>query len=280
MVQLGREVPELPGELLFSDGELRVLATFARSRTLPPPTRLGDAVGLVGRLGGWLGPTRDPPGAQLLWHGYTQLVAMAFAYALVGVQPDQLLCFTYGYPRAAKWRRLKAASMMLVERGSSTPCSGGKARRDEGLRSDAVPVRGPARADGETTPRRSGSCTRWRPEAAGTKPEGLSTLSAAGPGPSGLNGLDASHGCCGQRLQCAPVIVAEHPPAVRRHNDRSFDDEWAAVLLGPFHGEESHDPRHRFGRSLRTEDFVEETGLIARFGRTAARGACRRDRLA
>ena len=82
MVQLGREVPDLPGDLLFSDGELRVLATFARSRTLPPPTRLGDAVGLVGRLGGWLGRTRDPPGAQLLWHGYTQLVAMAFAFEL------------------------------------------------------------------------------------------------------------------------------------------------------------------------------------------------------
>ena len=55
MVQLGREVPELPGDLLFSDGELRVLATFARSRKLPAPARLGDAVGLVGRLGGWLG---------------------------------------------------------------------------------------------------------------------------------------------------------------------------------------------------------------------------------
>ena len=82
MVQLGCEVPELPGELLFSDGELRVLATFARWRALPPPTRLGDAVGLVGRLGGWRGRTRDPPGAQLLWHGYTQLVAMAFAFEL------------------------------------------------------------------------------------------------------------------------------------------------------------------------------------------------------
>ena len=82
MVQLGRETPELPGDLLFSDGELRVLATFARSRTLPAPTRLGDAVGLVARLGGWLGRKRDPPGAQLLWHGYTQLVAMAFAFEL------------------------------------------------------------------------------------------------------------------------------------------------------------------------------------------------------
>ena len=82
MVQLGREVPDLPGDLLFSDGELRVLATFARSRKLPPPARLGDAVGLVARLGGWLGRTRDPPGAQLMWHGYTQLVAMAFAFEL------------------------------------------------------------------------------------------------------------------------------------------------------------------------------------------------------
>ena len=82
MVRLGREVPELPSELLFSDGELRVLATFARPRELPPPERLGDAVGLVARLGGWLGRTRDPPGAQLMWHGHTQLVAMAFAFEL------------------------------------------------------------------------------------------------------------------------------------------------------------------------------------------------------
>ena len=82
MVQLGREVPDLPGDLLFSDGELRVLATFARSRKLPPPVRLGDAVGLTARLGGWLGRSREPPGAQLLWHGYTQLAAMAFAFEL------------------------------------------------------------------------------------------------------------------------------------------------------------------------------------------------------
>ena len=82
MVQLGREVPDLPGDLLFSDDELRVLAVFAHSRQLPPPTRLGDAVELVGRLGGWLGRRRAPPGAQLLWHGYTQLAAMVFAFEL------------------------------------------------------------------------------------------------------------------------------------------------------------------------------------------------------
>ena len=61
MVRLGREVPELPAEVLFSDIELRVLATFARSRNLAPPQHLGEAVQLLARLGGWLGRARDPP---------------------------------------------------------------------------------------------------------------------------------------------------------------------------------------------------------------------------
>ena len=82
MVRLGREVPELPAELLLSDIELRVLTTFARSRSLTPPRHLGEAVELLARLGGWLGRTRDPPGAQLLWHGYTRLAAMTFAFEL------------------------------------------------------------------------------------------------------------------------------------------------------------------------------------------------------
>ena len=82
MVRLGREQPDLPSELLFSDGELRVLTVFATSRQRPPPARLGAAVELVARLGGWLGQKRAPPGAQLMWHGYTQLMAMTFAFEL------------------------------------------------------------------------------------------------------------------------------------------------------------------------------------------------------
>ena len=61
MVRLGREVPELPSELLFSDGELRVLATFARWRNLAPPQHRGEAVEWLARLGGRLGRTRAPP---------------------------------------------------------------------------------------------------------------------------------------------------------------------------------------------------------------------------
>ena len=83
MVRLGREVPELPAEVLFSDIELRVLATFARSRSLAPPPALGRGgrAARSSRRVVWA-RTRDPPGAQLLWHGYTQLAAMSFAFEL------------------------------------------------------------------------------------------------------------------------------------------------------------------------------------------------------
>ena len=40
------------------------------------------AVQLTARLGGWTGRKRDPPGAQLLWQGLTQLVTMAFGFQL------------------------------------------------------------------------------------------------------------------------------------------------------------------------------------------------------
>ena len=82
MLRLGREMPELPPELLFSDIELRVLATFARSRNLDPPSHLGETVQLLARLGGWLGRTRDPPGAQLLWYGHAQLTFMTIGFQL------------------------------------------------------------------------------------------------------------------------------------------------------------------------------------------------------
>lgn len=85
MTLLGREVPELPAELLFSEVELRVLGDFAQTRRRPRarPSRLGEAVLLVAILGGYLNRNNDPPpGHQLMWHGYTKLTAMAMAYAL------------------------------------------------------------------------------------------------------------------------------------------------------------------------------------------------------
>lgn len=83
MTLLGREIPDLPTELLFTDPELRVLTDVARSRGRSPPADLGEAVIAAAMLGGYLNRNHDPPpGHQLMWQGVTRLAAMAQAYQL------------------------------------------------------------------------------------------------------------------------------------------------------------------------------------------------------
>ena len=84
MALLGREEPGLPPELLFSDLEIEVLTAYANSRRdLKPPERLGDAVRLVARLGGYQDRKRDPPpGHQAIWNGYTELRSMCQGFLL------------------------------------------------------------------------------------------------------------------------------------------------------------------------------------------------------
>jgi hypothetical protein len=84
MTLLGREVPNLPAEILFSDTELRVLSAFAKKKKLNQPDHVGDAVRLVAHLGGYLGRKNDPPpGHQIIWHGYQTLQAMCFGVELL-----------------------------------------------------------------------------------------------------------------------------------------------------------------------------------------------------
>jgi len=84
MTLLGRETPELPAEVLFSDIELRTLKAYAKKRGLTPPVLLGEAVRLVAKIGGYLGRNNDPPpGHQLLWQGYTEFQFMCAGFALL-----------------------------------------------------------------------------------------------------------------------------------------------------------------------------------------------------
>ena len=82
MTLLGREVPELPIELLFTDLEIEVMTAWAKAHRVPVPVTLGDAVPLVARFGGYLAHTRDPPGHQLMWYGYQYLYNMCVGYEL------------------------------------------------------------------------------------------------------------------------------------------------------------------------------------------------------
>jgi len=85
MTLMGRETPELPADVLFSDIEVEVLQAYAKKRRMAPPTNLGEAVRLVARIGGYLGRKNDPPpGHQLMWIGYSQLQLMCEGYSLRG----------------------------------------------------------------------------------------------------------------------------------------------------------------------------------------------------
>jgi len=84
MTLLGRETPELPAEVLFSDIELRTLRAYAKKRGLAAPVLLGEAVRLVAKIGGYLGRNNDPPpGHQILWQGYMQFQFMCAGFALL-----------------------------------------------------------------------------------------------------------------------------------------------------------------------------------------------------
>ena len=133
MTRLGRKLPDLPPEILFSDVELRVLALFAKSCRMVPPKNLGDAVFLVARLGGYLKRKRDPP--EVMWNGYAQLAAMAH-FREIEDEAEQNL-----------WGTGRARSGCALERGgrSITPlklaaCVQAAARLAPGLRRSAAAI--------------------------------------------------------------------------------------------------------------------------------------------
>lgn len=77
MTLLGRESPELPPELLFTDVELKVLRRYAMKRKGKQIRTLRDAVIWTAILGGYQNRKHDPPpGADLTWYGRMKLAAM------------------------------------------------------------------------------------------------------------------------------------------------------------------------------------------------------------
>lgn len=84
MTLLGREQPDLPPEVLFSDIEIRVLKALAETRKdLKAPATLRDAVHTVAKLGGYLGRKNDGhAGHERMWIGYIVLQSMAAGFTL------------------------------------------------------------------------------------------------------------------------------------------------------------------------------------------------------
>ena len=84
MTLLGRESPELPSNVLFTDLEIEVLRGHAaKLKKKLDPQLLGDAVELVATLGGYLGRKNDPaPGHEVMCRGYSAFQHMCYGYWL------------------------------------------------------------------------------------------------------------------------------------------------------------------------------------------------------
>jgi len=69
---LGRTQPDRPCTIYFEDNQWKALSCFLRRMPTPQPTTptIGDVVGWIAKLGGYLGRKADrAPGTQVLWEG-------------------------------------------------------------------------------------------------------------------------------------------------------------------------------------------------------------------
>jgi hypothetical protein len=76
LVKLGREVPELPADVYFSEHEWKALVAYHTKKPRPPaqPPTLGQAMRMVAKIGGFLGRKGDgDPGTEVMWRGLQAL---------------------------------------------------------------------------------------------------------------------------------------------------------------------------------------------------------------
>ena len=79
----GRDVPECPAELIFSDHEISFLEDYAAALHLQPPEHLATAVLLVAIFGGYQNRKHDPPpGNEIMWRGLERLNTATLAHSV------------------------------------------------------------------------------------------------------------------------------------------------------------------------------------------------------
>jgi hypothetical protein len=84
MTLMGRQMPGMPAELVFSDIEIRTLQAYAKKKKLKSPTTVGEAVQLVAAIGGHVErKNAPPPGHQVLWRGYSKLGHLCEGFSLL-----------------------------------------------------------------------------------------------------------------------------------------------------------------------------------------------------
>jgi len=87
LTKLGRECPQVPCTVFFEEAEWKALVTYVTRQPVPsdqPPPPLGEAMRMVGALGGHLGRKSDgQPGTKSLWLGLERLLSMTDMYKIL-----------------------------------------------------------------------------------------------------------------------------------------------------------------------------------------------------
>jgi hypothetical protein len=83
-LRLGRECPEVPCDVVFSEAEWRSVYQVTQRRTATAVPRLGDLVTWIAELGGYLNRKGDgPPGPQTMWIGMQRARDFALAWTAI-----------------------------------------------------------------------------------------------------------------------------------------------------------------------------------------------------
>lgn len=89
LLMLGRQVPDLPSNIFFSETEIKVVTMI---RGIPyngtPPT-INEMIINIAKFGGYLNRTNDgPPGVKTLWVGLTRVADFVFMYGIMADKKD------------------------------------------------------------------------------------------------------------------------------------------------------------------------------------------------
>jgi Transposase Tn5 dimerisation domain len=91
LMRLGREVPQLPCDVVFAAEEWKPVWLVTKQEAVPErPPSLGEMLRLVGQLGGHNGRKGDgAPGAEALWRGLRRMADLTLAWQAFGPESHQ-----------------------------------------------------------------------------------------------------------------------------------------------------------------------------------------------
>lgn len=87
LLMLGRDIPDLPCDVILKEHEWKSLYCFYHNTSKPPnkPPSLSEAIRMIAQIGGFLGRKSDgEPGAKVLWRGMQILSVISASWSAFG----------------------------------------------------------------------------------------------------------------------------------------------------------------------------------------------------